>query len=424
MKNYLKYSKFAIATFIVSSAFVACDDDDAPDNTFSGTYTVNTGNIKSAGNAVDLGLPSGTLWADKNVGSSSEKDNGILFVWGDVTGNELYTNAGTYSANPTAISSLFNMYKSNEETGIAYDTTKVSSVVEPITFDYDTASIQSFVKSKLEAIQDKYTGGTLEATFSCGSDFTFLAYKKADGEYAYRSSVAKVKVADRDENGKAKLDDDGNVVLKDSVVSYFTTLPETADTYSLKIEFIKATEVKYYVSQSANKFNEITDQFGIEKFRKEYAGGEIGGAPVNNLIANADFDAATANWGASWQMPSKAQFAELIEKCEWEFTDGGYKVTGPSGNSIFLPAAGFRSGNQLTGNGNAGYYATGEVVGTYRFPSFAEQVAGSKGALSASDLMPNLMIYNYGQFDKSISLVNYLSENNIGVSIRPVQAAK
>lgn len=35
------------------------------------------------GNAVDLGLPSGTLWADRNVGSAAMASNGAYFMWGD-----------------------------------------------------------------------------------------------------------------------------------------------------------------------------------------------------------------------------------------------------------------------------------------------------------------------------------------------------
>lgn len=44
-------------------------------------------------------------------------------------------------------------------------------------------------------------------------------------------------------------------------------------------------------------------------------------------------------------MPTKVQIEELCEECMWTWTtmDGhdGYKVVGPNGNSIFLPAAGY-----------------------------------------------------------------------------------
>ena len=58
-------------------------------------------------------------------------------------------------------------------------------------------------------------------------------------------------------------------------------------------------------------------------------------------------DAAHANWGGSWRMPTVDEYEELINNCTWEWTtkDGvnGYKVTGKkTGNSIFLPITGFR----------------------------------------------------------------------------------
>lgn len=42
------------------------------------------------------------------------------------------------------------------------------------------------------------------------------------------------------------------------------------------------------------------------------------------------------------KLPTREQFKELINKCQWSWTGSGYKVTGPNGNSITLPAAGFR----------------------------------------------------------------------------------
>ena len=60
-------------------------------------------------------------------------------------------------------------------------------------------------------------------------------------------------------------------------------------------------------------------------------------------------DAAHANWGGEWRMPTIEEYEELInpDNCTWEWItkDGvnGYKVTGKkTGNSIFLPITGFR----------------------------------------------------------------------------------
>lgn len=42
------------------------------------------------------------------------------------------------------------------------------------------------------------------------------------------------------------------------------------------------------------------------------------------------------------KLPTKEQLEELKNECEWTWTGNGYKVTGPNGESITLPAAGYR----------------------------------------------------------------------------------
>ena len=75
---------------------------------------------------------------------------------------------------------------------------------------------------------------------------------------------------------------------------------------------------------------------------------------------NPQYDAATANWGGTWRMPTYDEFAELITKCTWTWTTQngvkGYNVEGPNGNSIFLPAAGYRSGSSLISWVSSGEY--------------------------------------------------------------------
>lgn len=51
------------------------------------------------------------------------------------------------------------------------------------------------------------------------------------------------------------------------------------------------------------------------------------------------YDEAVQKFGS--RLPTKAQLEELKDKCTWTWTGNSYKVTGPSGNSIFLPTVGF-----------------------------------------------------------------------------------
>ena len=75
-------------------------------------------------------------------------------------------------------------------------------------------------------------------------------------------------------------------------------------------------------------------------------------------------DAARANWGGAWRMPTAAEMTELREQCTWSWTTqngvNGYKVTskksGYTNNSIFLPTAGYRNGSSLIYAGSSGNY--------------------------------------------------------------------
>ena len=71
-------------------------------------------------------------------------------------------------------------------------------------------------------------------------------------------------------------------------------------------------------------------------------------------------DVARQSWGGSWRIPSKEQFDELIDytKHMWTSINGvkGILFTGRNGNSIFLPAAGYRSDTSLYDAGCIGNY--------------------------------------------------------------------
>lgn len=98
-------------------------------------------------------------------------------------------------------------------------------------------------------------------------------------------------------------------------------------------------------------------------FERDY--GYIGG--------NASTDAARANWGGTWRLPTEAEFDELIKKCTWEWTTQGghygYLVTGRNGNSIFLPAAGWRYGlpSSLSNADANGHYWSSTPISVTQF---------------------------------------------------------
>lgn len=66
---------------------------------------------------------------------------------------------------------------------------------------------------------------------------------------------------------------------------------------------------------------------------------------ITEISGNPEYDAARANWGGSWRLPTHEECKELALKCDWKWIEGtennGMLVTGPSGNSIYFPAAGY-----------------------------------------------------------------------------------
>lgn len=138
-------------------------------------------------------------------------------------------------------------------------------------------------------------------------------------------------------------------------------------------------------------------------------------------------DVAYNAYGGRATLPSADDFNELFTKCTKEWTEvdgvGGYRFTGPNGNSIFLPAAGSRTVNDITGQGTDGYYATGSIVGegskfavAYNFSSstVGKINAPVYQALSARAVSTARNV----PFDKSLLYNTWEIDYNEGKSIR------
>ena len=124
------------------------------------------------------------------------------------------------------------------------------------------------------------------------------------------------------------------------------------------------TEEKDYYSWSTYKWcNGSSDT--LTKYCTSSSYGTVDG---KNILDPED-DAATANWGSPWRMPTRTEIEELIDDCAWSWTTqngvNGYKVTGSNGNSIFLPAAGNRDGTEVYASGSFGCYWSGMLYKNY-----------------------------------------------------------
>ena len=117
-------------------------------------------------------------------------------------------------------------------------------------------------------------------------------------------------------------------------------------------------------------------------------------------ISGTKYDVAHVKWGGKWCMPTDDQYVELLDDCSsvWTTENGasGRIFTGPSGGSIFLPAAGGRS------------YGL-DFAGSYGFYWSSTQFEGD-----------SVIAYGFGVGSDIADCVNYSNTRNSGSSVRPV----
>lgn len=86
--------------------------------------------------------------------------------------------------------------------------------------------------------------------------------------------------------------------------------------------------------------------------------------PISLSVEN---DVAHKEWGGEWRIPSADEYEELFD-CTWKYINNkgiyGYKIIGKNGNSIFMPATGFSSENQILSQNKRGYYWCSSLWGS------------------------------------------------------------
>lgn len=113
------------------------------------------------------------------------------------------------------------------------------------------------------------------------------------------------------------------------------------------------------------KYNGYSYEIESYNFTK-YCTDSYYGIVDNKKILDLEDDAASVNWGGAWRMPTHEEQKELYTKCIWtlETKSGvnGYIVTGPNGNSIFLPLAGCYHYGSFLQEDSTGYYMSSSLL--------------------------------------------------------------
>ena len=104
------------------------------------------------------------------------------------------------------------------------------------------------------------------------------------------------------------------------------------------------------------------------------------------------YDEAVSQFGN--RLPTKEQWEELKAECQWSWNGSGYKVTGPNGNSIVLPASGYRGcGGSVFNVGSNGMYWSSTPI-------------DSDGAWGLNFFSGGVYMYSYIRcFGRSVRLV-------------------
>lgn len=342
---------------------------------------------------IDLGLS--VVWATCNIGASSPSDYGDYFAWGEVVPKEEYTSSnsitlgvmmGDIGGNPQYDAARANWGGSwrlptrneckelvdnciwtwitmNGKSGYKIIGPNGNSIFLP------AAGIlhgKSLIKDE---VRGHYWGATPEENDSnnrraCGLDFDGANYYEGLNTRLYGRSVRPVSVHAQ---GIRVYKKDGMLLnfppyKVDSLVAY-----NHADNGDLSGHeyFDLGLSVKWATCNvGASSPSDYGDYFAWGEIvpKSEYTkdNSVTYGKTIGDISGSPLYDAARANWGGSWRLPTQSELQELLDECTWTWVpmDGKmcYKVTGPNGNSIFLPATGWRLGKSLYTAGERGYY--------------------------------------------------------------------
>ena len=361
---------------------------------------------------VDLGLPSGNLWAKCNLGASSPEAYGDYYAWGEVEPKQEYTKSNHKWYKEGAPSQGFTKY--NNEDGKLTLEDEDDAVIQKLGNGWRTPTLADF----RELTNQKYT--TIEKTTLNGVAGYQITSKK--NKKSIFIPFAGFKNSEKPQTRFISDDEEVAVCMTnlrriDNMVYNAWTFAFQNDRIGrygkrrpdgISIRPVKGPGVPvpnncvdlglasgllwakcnlgttdptqlgdYYAwgetSTKKKYYSDNYKHFKIDGGIKVLKYNEKDGKTVLDL----NDDAARANIGAGYRIPTKEDWEELLEDCKWEAVTttlseiidpsqtkviARWKVTGPSGNSIVLPmTSGFRGDGWGVQPDNDTYYTTANL---------------------------------------------------------------
>lgn len=361
---------------------------------------------------VDLGLPSGNLWAKCNLGASAPEAYGDYYAWGEVEPKQEYTKSNHKWYKEGAPSQGFTKY--NNEDGKLTLEDEDDAVIQKLGNGWRTPTLADF----RELTNQKYT--TIEKTTLNGVAGYQITSKK--NKKSIFIPCAGFKNSEKPQTRFISDDEEVAVCMTnlrriDNMVYNAWTFAFQNDRIGrygkrrpdgISIRPVKGPGVPvpnncvdlgltsgllwakcnlgttdptqlgdYYAwgetSTKKKYYSDNYKHFKIDGGIKVLKYNEKDGKTVLDL----NDDAARANIGAGYRIPTKEDWEELLEDCKWEAVTttlseiidpsqtkviARWKVTGPSGNSIVLPmTSGFRGDGWGVQPDNDTYYTTANL---------------------------------------------------------------
>ena len=320
---------------------------------------------------VDLGLPSGTLWATCNIGADSPEKFGDYFAWGETApktyySGDSYTGSGYDDSEGSPRELLPEDDAATVNWGSEWQTPSAKQIDELINEKYTTTEWTTLNGVDGRKITSKSNGNSI---FLPAAGDRLAGYINPEDGYYWSRSI---------------------LFDRNSFLLYFT-----ADRISreyihweigLNVRPVRVLEEKHDYVDLGLPSGTMWATCNVGAYFPEdygdyfYWGGKVPGVNIftdNPSELLPENDAAAVNWDSDWRMPSLAQIEELINvnytTTEWTTLNGveGRKITSRSnGNSIFLPAfAEYPGGESCYWSRSINTNKTGDAWGLLFSPS-------------------------------------------------------
>ena len=330
-------------------------------------------NIGTVAEVVDLGLS--VKWASWNVGADKPEGLGNLYAWGELEPKTDYSTSTYkfYSNGYTKYGSVDNKYQLDSEDDVAKQKWGDKWRIPTIEEQKELKEKCTFTKTELNGVPvtkvtgpngnfiyfpypGNFTGTTLYFENSIGSywssdlesdsyakDLDFLSgMPDLNGDSRYHGqSIRPVYIEQTNDNIGTVPDIIDLGLSSGTLWASWNLGASSPEEYGAYFAWGETTPKNNY-DWSTYKFGESSN---FTKYNTTDGLTEL----------QLEDDAANVILGKDWRMPTHQEELELVNECTWESVElngiSGYKVTGPNGNSIFLPRGGLYDGTDYDCDG-------------------------------------------------------------------------